>query len=254
MAVRATEAICIQTAPFGDTSQVIHWITRDFGRVACLAKGAFRLKNRYNGNEDLLTLSRITIFQRRGSGLGLLRERRLIETFPGLRSGLGRSAAGFLIVEMLRRTVQEGQVIRGLFDHLKDTLYALNDCGPERDIILFAFLGRLLRMLGFEPVLARCVLCERDAAGARKLFVSPRHGGVVCRSCRSDLNDGITISAAAAEVVRKAPQVDPTSLRGRRLAGAVNGEVWYFYELFLTHLLERELKSFAYARDHRNDH
>ena len=56
MARHVTEAICIYRNPYGDTSQIVHWLTRDLGREAALIRGAFREKNRYQGNEDLLDL------------------------------------------------------------------------------------------------------------------------------------------------------------------------------------------------------
>lgn len=257
MATHTTEAICILKAPFGETSQVVHWITRDLGRIACLAKGAFRDKNRFEGNEDLLTLSRITVFVRPGQGLGLLRERQLIDHYPGLRSDLGSLGAGFLLLDALRRTVQEGQKIDGLFDLLREVLSRFSHCDGAADIILFTFLGRFLRMIGFEPVLSRCTACDRDAAGARLLYIDPGQGGVVCRNCRSDMQKGIVISGLTARSILAAGRAERVAGAAERVAEdqgqpprELVRELWAFYEFFLTYILERKLRSFDFAKIH----
>jgi DNA repair protein RecO (recombination protein O) len=243
-----TEAICISRAPFGETSQVVHWLTRDLGREACLIRGAYRAKNRYHGNEDLLNLSRVTLSTRKGGALALLQERKLLETFPGLRQRLDRFAAGALVVEIVRWSTPVGQKAPELFNLVKDTLYALDRCGRERDIILFTFLGGMLKMTGFEPVLTSCTACSRVPAQGARLYVSPRHGGIVCRNCRSDMKQGVTISAEAARLILAAPQVSPTAIVGFELSESMSTELWAFFELFLTYFLEKELKALAFAR------
>ncbi len=250
VATHTTEAICISRSPFRETSQVAHWITRDFGRIACLAKGAYRDKNRFEGNEDILTLSRITFFLRPGQGLGLLRERRLIDYFYGLRKDLGRLSAGYLLLEVVRRSIQEGQKIEYLFDLLKQILSALSGCEGTADIILFTFLGRFLRMIGFEPVLSRCTTCDRDAAEANLLYIDPGQGGVVCRNCRSDMRQGVVISSEAAAVIESAAHAKRMAVPDRTLAQGVSRELWAFFEFFLTYVLERKLDTFDFAREH----
>lgn len=249
MARHVTEAICIYRNPYGDTSQIVHWLTRDLGREAALIRGAFREKNRYQGNEDLLDLSLVTFSTRKAGGLALLHERRLIESFPGLRQRLDLFAAGFLVAEVLRWSLPIGQKTPGLFKLVKDTLYALSSGGRERDIILFTFLGGMLKMLGLEPVLSCCTACGRTPAQGARLFVSPRHGGIVCRNCRSDMKTGIAISAEAARLIQATPKVSPLSIEGERLAKTLNNELWSFFELFVTYFLEREMKSFVFARE-----
>jgi DNA repair protein RecO (recombination protein O) len=248
VAVHVTDAICIFRTPFGETSQIAHWITPGQGRVACLLKGAFNEKNSYHGNEDLPSLSKVVFSARRGRGLALLRERKLIDHFPGLRRSLRRFSAASLVLESVRWGVQEGQVVPGLFPLLAKTFKALDRCGPECDIILFTFLGGFLKMIGFQPVLKGCVLCGREPVEGTPLFVTPRHGGVVCRNCRSDMRQGVIVSMDAARFVQAAPRMDPLAVEGIRCSEAVGKELWSFFEVFMTYFLEREFKSFAFAR------
>jgi len=244
-----TETICIFKSSFGETSQVVHWITPKLGRVACLVKGAYRAKNGYHGNEDLLNVSWVAFYRRRAGDLAVLRERRLVEHFAGLRHNSSRFAAALLVLETIRWSVQEGQHISGFYDLVKNTLLALERCGDERDMILFVYLGGLLRLIGFQPVLSSCVECGRVPEEGRKLFVSPRYGGIVCRHCRPHMQRGVVISATAGRLVRKTPHLDPLEMQGIELSETLRNELWTFFSLFLTHYLERELKSIALLRE-----
>jgi len=251
VAIHTTESICILVSPFGETSQIAHWITPRLGRVAGLIKGAFREKNRFEGNEDLLDMSRITLSTGKGGGLALLRERKLITSYPGLKARLDRFSGACLVLETIRAGIPEGERLPGLFTLLGKTLSALEHCGGERDIILFTYLGGVLKMMGFQPTLSCCTVCGRVPKGQAMLFVDPGRGGVVCRNCRSGMGQGTTISTDAAWVIERTPTVDPMKVREDRFDEAVKAELWSFFEVFLTYFLEKELKSFAFARGFR---
>ncbi|RJR31260.1 MAG: hypothetical protein C4574_01355, partial [Candidatus Latescibacterota bacterium] len=61
MAAQSTLGIAIQRVPFSESSQVVHFLTRDNGRLVCMARGVFRPKSGLHGGIDLLTLNRITL-------------------------------------------------------------------------------------------------------------------------------------------------------------------------------------------------
>ena len=252
MATYATEAICIYKAPFGETSQVVHYMTQDLGRVACLIKGAFREKNRYQGNEDLLNMSRITLSFRGEGGLGLLRERVLLGIFPGLRKRIGRFAAASTVLDAVRWSVQERQDLPGLYLLFKNTLLALEMCGSDRDIILFTFFNGMLSILGFRPALSSCTGCGRVPVNVKTLYVSPRHGGIICRNCRQDMSQGMTISPEAVEWLKKTTGNNPLEMRGQDLQESMSQELLVFFELFLTGFLEKKLNSLDFLKEFTN--
>ena len=50
-----TRAICLRTADYSETSQVVHFLTRAHGLVRLLAKGAKRPRSKSGGAIDLLS-------------------------------------------------------------------------------------------------------------------------------------------------------------------------------------------------------
>lgn len=250
MAIYRTESISILRTPFRETSQVVHLLTPRMGRLAVMIKGAYREKNRYQGNEDLLVLSRVTLSRRSSRSLDLLREREVLDVFPGLRNDLRRFAAASLVLETLRASIPAGHQVRGIYPLFKDTLYALCRDVAETDIILFTYLCAFLKIIGFEPVLSRCTGCGRIPGENVKLFVSPRRGGVICRKCRSDMNEGLTISSQAAAVLQRGPVVSDEAggSGGLAVPGRVREEIWSLFESFVPYFLEKKINSLAFAR------
>ena len=248
MAVYRTESICIFRTPFRETSQVVHLLTPRMGRLAVLVKGAFRGKNRYQGNEDLLVLSKVVLSRRGSRGLDLLREREVLDVFPGLRQDLRRFSASSLILETLRASIPAGHHVQGIYPLFKDTLYALQNDVADTDIILFTYLGAFLKIIGFEPVLSRCTCCGRVPGDKAKLYVNPRKGGVVCRVCRSDKNDGLTLSSRAATLLERIPALDPGCSDEAHLPLQSRQEIWSFFEAFVPYFLEKKINSLAFAR------
>jgi len=54
MSTEKTEAIIIRQVDFSETSRVVTFYTREFGKVPLLAKGAKRLKGPFESGLDLL--------------------------------------------------------------------------------------------------------------------------------------------------------------------------------------------------------
>ena len=81
-----TEAVVLRRTPFGETSQVAEFLTREHGRIALILKGVHRPRARKGGGVDLLDHCVLTYSVRRGSrALPQLTERRLLSHHPGLR-------------------------------------------------------------------------------------------------------------------------------------------------------------------------
>lgn len=245
------EALALRRTPFGETSQVAEFLTREHGRVSLILKGVHRERSRLGGPVDLLDHARITWFARKGSrSLAPLRERRLIAHWPGLRSRADLLAAGTWLVELLAALAPEGQRQAGLFDLALATLQAL-DARPAREAlpaVVFAMEGGLLRMSGLQPVLDRCVACDRRPSGHTSLRHDPARGGIVCSACREPDDPSFPLSAAAARLIDELSRADPRSLGDLRLPPPTENDVRRFLYQTWLHVLERRPRAAALPR------
>ena len=247
--VRATTTgLCIQRGPFSETSQIVQFLTDDLGRIACIAKGAFREKNNYKGNFDLLGLSRLTLSMPRGEGMALLSQGELLEEHARLHKDLKAFAGAALVAELLRFGVPEGQNIHGLFDLACGALQSLDRGRVPEDHVLFAFQSTFLKMLGYEPELDHCTECRLQPAAGNRLAVFPGRGGVVCRRCRPAFEEGLNLSWKASRAVVLGQGADPLQPGFPELAGNLVCEIWAFFELFFQYFLERRINSYAFMK------
>jgi DNA repair protein RecO len=201
-----------------------------------------RPKSRKGGGVDLLDRCVITFTSRRRSrSLATLTERKMVSHNPRLRGRSDLMLAGQYLVELLRWLVPEAQIVPGMFELSARYLEAL-DAGPPPEAlpaVVFALEGGILRMTGFEPVLDRCVLCDRRPEGHTLLRCSPERGGIVCSGCRSENEDTFEIATSATEIIARLAGQDPRNMQGLTLPTSIVGHVRRYYDRTFVQVLER---------------
>lgn len=187
---RVTLAISLHQMAYGETSQIVEFLTEDHGRIAALARGSHRPKNSYQGAVDALVYARIAFSQYHGRGLDLLLSRDVLTAFPELRRDLDRFHAASYLTELVRHGVPINHDLPGMFALFRGGLVALHD-RPRDELmhVIFAFEWRFLKILGLMPALDRCVVCSvlRGRGGrvrdGSSYGMSVERGGLVCSTC-----------------------------------------------------------------------
>jgi DNA repair protein RecO (recombination protein O) len=252
MATVSTDALALRRTPFGETSQIVEFLTRDHGRLSLILKGVHRERSQMGGSVDLLDHARVSYFARRGSrSMALLRERHAVRHHAGLRSREDLLAAGLWLVELLQSLAPEGQAVPAMFDLATAFLEAL-DARPspaQLPLIVLALEAGLLRMTGFQPVLDRCVSCDKRPSGHKVLRCDLERGGIVCSACREPEDASFPLGAAAAQLVDELAVTDPREIRDV-LPTRIENDLRRFHDRTWTHVLERRPRVAAvFARE-----
>lgn len=217
----------LRLVDFSETSLVVTLLTRDLGRISALAKGARRLKGPFEGSLDLLSVCRVTLIAKPGDTLDLLTESKLRRRFRGGERSLGRTYAGYYIIETLRWWLDDAERHEELFDLTLAALALIDGHGPVAETLL-AFDCQCLQMLGHSPTTDVCCVCglalggELQHAGTRRVAFSIEGGGVVCATCRPRQTALVLLSKAAVKTLGELLQSPPVSADSYRedLAGA----------------------------------
>ncbi|MBU6399960.1 MAG: DNA repair protein RecO [Verrucomicrobia bacterium] len=164
MIERAT-GIILRTRLLTDTSLIVHWLSREFGRVATVAKGARRPKSPFRGKLDVFYLAEFTFQRSRRSELHTLREVAVRETHPVLRQELACLQQAAYAAALLEQTTETDTPIPGMFELLCQLLAHLRSAPPQ-PLTVFALELKLLAELGLTPDLQ----ATRMSAGSRQIL------------------------------------------------------------------------------------
>ena len=146
--------LILRTRPLTDTSLIVHWLTRDFGRLATVAKGARRPKSPFAGRLDLFYLADLSFQRSRRSELHQLREVSLRETNAALRRDLGYVQQASYGAALIEQTTEMDTPLPELFSLMSGYLKHL-PIQPPQSQTLFAFEIKLLSELGLQPDLEK---------------------------------------------------------------------------------------------------
>ncbi len=102
-------------------------------------------------------------------------------------------------------------------------------------------------MAGFQPVLDRCVSCERRPSGHKVLRCDLARGGIVCSTCREPEDVSFPLRAAAARLIEELAATDPREIRDV-LPPLIENDLRRFLDRTWTHVLERRPRAASSAR------
>lgn len=183
MAVYKSTVLVLLCQDWSETSQVVHLLAREVGRVRCLAKGSRRGQNPFSGPLDRWTLGEAVFSVTDPNHLATLMELYETERFAGLRRRLPAFYGASYVTELILALVPDLERQPALFDLAVQTLRLLAKAEKEAcQAITLACAWRMLAILGYGAAMDRCVECGKPLpAGA--VQYSSAAGGPVCGKC-----------------------------------------------------------------------
>jgi DNA repair protein RecO (recombination protein O) len=234
-----TEGVVLKRTDFGEADRLLTLFSPELGKVKAVAKGARKPQSRKTGHVELFMRSKFLIAE--GRDLGIVTQAETIDTYAPLREDLVRATYAGYFVELLDRFTVEEDPHRDMYDLLVRSLGCLADGG---DPLLAAryFELRLLSLAGFQPRLFNCVSCG-EAIREEDQFFSAELGGLLCPNDRPADMRSLPVSAAAVKVMRYLQTRPPDAVYALRLPPPLLHEIERVMHAYLTHTLERALKS-----------
>lgn len=201
MSAEKTDAIILRVVEYSETSCVVTVLSREFGKLSGLAKGARRKKSPFESALDLLSVVRLVFLRRSGGGLELLTEAKLERRFRSSARDLSRYYLATYLGELLLLFTEENDPHPALYDAAVAALSAIDSELPDPAWELLGFELRLLSELGHSPMLDGCTGCGESISGGRVHF-GLLTGGLLCPRCRSGQQQVVLLSVAALGILR----------------------------------------------------
>lgn len=203
MASLKDDAVALRRLDYSETSQVLAVFTREHGQQRLIAKGIKRsTKTRVAVGIDLLEAGTVVFIRKPGheDTLGTLTEWQQTDTFPHLRTNLGRLYAAQYAAEVTTSLTEVHDPHPALFEAIVDFFASLKTAATLP--ALSHFLWTLLDEIGLRPDLSRCMSCGRSIEGDREVYFSSRESGAICRDCEPAVVDKRRMDPRAARQLR----------------------------------------------------
>jgi DNA repair protein RecO (recombination protein O) len=213
----------LHTYPYKETSLIVEAFTRNFGRVALLARGARRPRSAMRG--VLLSFHPLRLGWSGSAEMGNLMA---AEWSGALQPLSGRGLmCGFYLNELLLRLLPRDDAHETLFDIYGDSLRRLSE-GEAQASVLRGFEKRLLSELGYAPLLEHEALSGAPIDPSRRYVYEPDRGPMpsMNNSSQNLSVSGQTLLDLAADEYSRPETRDEArmllrSLIGQRLHGQV---------------------------------
>ena len=234
-----TEAIVLRRSDFGEADRLLTVLTPERGKLRLIAKGARKPASRKSGHVELFSYGRYLVAV--GHDLDIVTQAETIEPFLPLHEDLLRATYAYYVAELTDAFTPEQDENRPLFTLLKEALGWLAAADDLPRVARYYEI-HLLGLAGYQPQLFACGACKKPLEPETNYF-SPAQGTVYCPRCGRDRIDAVELSTNALKVLRFLQTRTWDTCRLLRLGPATHAEVERLNYRYITHHLERKVKS-----------
>ncbi len=238
MPLYTTDALILRTYQLGEADRIVVFLTSDRGKRRGVANGARRLKSRFVGGLEPLTLARLAYYERERRDLVRLSYVEPVRSPLAARDGnvLGHVA---YFAELIDECAPEAEPNAALFRLGAAVVDSLVEAIPVERLARYVEYW-VLRLQGVYPSLVACQRCGADAA--RGGCIDPAGGGFTCAACATG-QGLLRLSAESVRFLRAAAGAPPRGLRDIELSVPAARELERAHRQLITAHLEKELRS-----------
>jgi DNA repair protein RecO (recombination protein O) len=243
-AEESTPAIVLRARDYAESDRVVTLLTRDFGKLSGIAKGAKVSRRRFE--RKLEPFSHVTLFfRRRPHGQLVFITRAEAGDLPplALEHDLVRFALGSYMLEVAEALTSEEAEAAGVYQVLADSLEAL----MKREASVAARQGfelAILRAAGFGLEFSRCRACGTASDPAEHGYFVTGRGGIVCPRCRPAVPEtAVRLGPASLAALAR---LNAAGLSHRTVLEDGGSDGSHALARFLASVLDRKLRSAAF--------
>jgi len=196
MSLFSTEAIILSTIRLGEADKLVTFFTLTRGRVAGVASGARRFKNKFGASLEPFTQCHLVAFEKPGGKLARVNQADIVHSFQKLREAWDTIELGTRMVRLITKITPDEQPHPALYHLLRDSL-AFMETGLDRQLSFILFIANLIKECGYQPQWNHCLRCSSAVVGGSHGMVtfSERAGGILCSRCSGGVSLGISADA-----------------------------------------------------------
>ena len=235
MGIIKTKGIILAQNNMGDYDKMCTLLTPDLGKIGCSAKGARKPKSTLMAGTQFLCFGDFLIYK--GASSYHINSCEPIEIFYNLRLDIDKLTYASKVAKIVNDVTDENQNTYRILQLTLNTIYMLSETEKDMKFILSIFKIRLLSILGFRPVIDKCVNCKTKE---KLRYFSFRDSGFKCEACGRQDKGAMEISDTTIKAIRYIILSDPKKIYSFELSEENKKELQLVSKIFLNECLEKE--------------
>lgn len=183
--IEAVEGIIINEKSYGETSKILNVLTREYGMIGIMAKGAKQMKSPLRSVTGKLTYGKFYIYYKQDK-LSILSNVDIINYFKNIKRDIDMISYASFLLELTEQVSRHTDSL-ALYDLLISALIKIDE-GFDPMVITNVIELKYLDYLGVMPVLDSCCMC---GAKTGITTLSSSLGGYVCKNCTKQIEHSI---------------------------------------------------------------
>ena len=184
----------------GEADRLFTIFTFDYGRIQVLGRAIRKITSKLGSGIGLFCLSEIEFIQ--GENYKTLTDAQIIEKYETLEKDSKKLKTAFKISDVLNSFIPFEERDEKILDLTVDVFRKLNKIpDSQRWILFYYFLWNFFSVLGYQPELHNCSLCQKKLIPAN-LYFSSKEGGIICKNCKIDKDKAEKISPELIKILR----------------------------------------------------
>jgi DNA repair protein RecO (recombination protein O) len=242
-----TPAIVLRSRVHGESDKIVIFLTKDWGKVTGIAKGAKRSRRRFVNVLEPFTHVQLRFRPGRTDELAFIFSCDLIRSFRSPSRDLQRFALASYLTELIDAMVAGRESGRETYELLLHGLTTLEEQSLLSPLFLPVFELFLLTHVGYAPHLTGCQQCGLSFTGDETpLIFSPGRGGLLCQNCRGQGGVTLRLSPETLRLLRSLSNAEMDAFMKTAASPRVYRETRALASGLLSHHLLRPLKSQAF--------
>lgn len=189
-----TEALVLSKLNYGDTSSIVSFFTKDYGRLSAIIKGSRGPKSKIGLIADPINHLQIIIYKKDTRDLQILSGADIINHFPKIKEDYDKLRYSMSVVELLKKLTPEHEAHVRLFNGSVRILTLMETSNEEPSVLFGRYFLFFIKEIGYEIQLDECSVCGRTNLNGASLGYNYEMG-IFCSECSADHLESYSISA-----------------------------------------------------------
>jgi DNA repair protein RecO (recombination protein O) len=177
-------AIVLRRTDFRENDQLITLLTREKGKISALARGVKKIVSKNSSYLEPFFYIEMEMIP--GRELKHITKVTGLDIFKNIRADLDKCLLAVRAVNIVDNLILENERDASVFELLLRWLQFI-DQNNAGSAYFFGFVARLFKIIGFAPIIKKCVACGKTPSGkitgSAPLNFLPVSGGLICRGC-----------------------------------------------------------------------